>query len=119
MKETYMGSFKQKIVLDEDQTVFVNYPTDKSASYPSSAPPDDLSRTTIHTNNTMHYQTLGLFMGSSSGPCIQPCIQTSDCHLVRGNVSLTIYLYFDDLVKVTFNVLAKFQHFEVLQVHRN
>ena len=143
VRDTYMVSFEQSIFLDADINVCVNYPTVKYASfndcernhldnilqkeslYPAWAPPDDLSRATNLTKSTgLGGEALGYFIGGMSGPCIQPCTQTSintiyqfsDQPFGINKTMPTIYLNFDPVVKVITHAFPIFQPLEVLKV---
>ena len=146
MQDTYMVSFEQNIFLDEDVTVCVNYPTDKYASfndcdlqyldkllqkkslYPAWATPGDLSRAANLTKSTgLGAFITGYFFGITSGPCVQPCTQTSIKAVYQfsdqpdgiNKTVPTITLNFDSYVKVTTHAYPSFQPLEVLQVQQD
>ena len=145
MQDTYMVSFEQNIFLDEDIMVCVNYPTDKYASfndcdqqhldkllkkkslYPAWFTPGDLSRATNLTKSAgLGAYIRGYFFGITSGPCVQPCTQTSIKAVYQfsdqpsgiDKTLPTIYLNFDPHVKVTTHAYPSFQPLEVLQVQQ-
>ena len=122
----------------------MNYPTDQYESfndcdvqyldnllqnemlYPAWASPNDLTKATNLSRNIGFGKSIqGYFVGTTSGPCIQPCTQTSIKAVYQfsdkpfGTNQTTINLNFDPDVKVITHAFAKFQPVEVLQVDRN
>ena len=142
LTKQYLVSFEQNVFLDADKTECVNYPTDKFESYndcdqqymnrllqkeyiyPAWATAKDLSKATTLTKSSGLLRSIPYFMGSDSGPCVDPCKQTSikalyqqsDKMMVDGHYYPTVNLNFNPIVKVTTHALPSFQPLEVLQV---
>ena len=138
----YLISFEQNVFIDADKTECVNYPTDKYATFndcdhqylnkllkkenlhPAWATPEDLSKATNLTKSSGLTGSIIYFMGYDSGPCVEPCKQTSIAAVyqqtekmtVDGHSYPTVNFNFNPIVKVITHALPSFQPLEVLQV---
>jgi hypothetical protein len=142
LTKTYLVSFKQNIFQDKESTFCVNYPTDHHKSfidcdnqyleellqkvdlYPSWATPLDLSRATNLTRSAGLGQAILYFLGYDSGPCVEPCTQTSiktvyklaNMMTIKGVTYPAIILNFNPMVEVITHALPIFNPLDVLQV---
>ena len=139
LTKKYLVSFRQDVFVDEDNSVCVNYPTDKYASfndcdrqyldqllveetlYPVWAAHDDLSKVTTLGKSPELFGSLHQYvMGSDPGPCVQPCTQTHISAVYQNSDKMTdnptLIFTFDPDVKVTTHAWPSFQPSLVLLV---
>ena len=134
----YWVSFYQNEYEDEDESVCVNYPTEKYVSFndcerqyldkllaeetllPAWATPGDLSKATTLSRWKSGSKSVYEYVFGYPGPCVQPCTQTSISAAYQSSDKIfdhpTIYFIFNPDVKVTTHALPVFQPIEVLQV---